>query len=187
MSFEIEIQKKPKVENTLENKITSPKSVYQLKEVQEIKDAIQEHLLFIGLDRGNNIRNIRIIGIGTSGHVNIDSKDIVRSALLTFSDKVILVHNHPSNNLNPSNSDKHITNFTNQLLKIFNIELVDHIIVTDRSYSSMKEKHFIKNEYENYQIDLLNKVTLFEENKTLKNKIKKLENRTKEKSNELEI
>ena len=118
MSFEIEIQKKPKVENTFENKITSPKSVYQLKEVQEIKDAIQEHLLFIGLDRGNNIRNIRIIGIGTSGHINIDSKDIVRSALLTVSDKVILVHNHPSNNLNPSNSDKHITNFTNQLLKI---------------------------------------------------------------------
>ena len=129
-----------------ENKITSPQSVYQLKEVKEIKNAIQEHLLFIGLDRGNNIRNIRIIG--TSGHINIDSKDIVRSALLTVSDKVILVHNHPSNNLNPSNSDKHITNFTNQLLKIFNTELVDHIIVTDKSYSSMKEKHFIKNEYE---------------------------------------
>ena len=187
MSFEIEIQKKPKVENVWKNKISSPESVYELKEVKEIKDAIQEHLLFIGLDRGNNIRNIRIIGIGTSGYINIDSKDIVRTALLTVSDKVILVHNHPSNNLIPSNSDKHITNFTNQLLKVFNIELVDHIIVTDKSYSSMKEKHFIKNEYEYYQTDLLNKVTLLEENKILKDKIKKIENRTREKSNELEI
>lgn len=99
--------------------------------MQEIKGAIQEHLLFLGLDRANNIRNISLLGIGTSSHIEIDTKYIVRTALVTESDKVILVHNHPSNSLKPSLQDKEISNITNQLLRAFNIQFLDHIIVTE--------------------------------------------------------
>ena len=101
MSLSIEIQKKPKVIEEI--KLEKSSEVFALEEVQEIKDAVQEHLLFIGLDRGNNIRNISLLGIGTSNEISIDSKYIVRTALITASDKVILVHNHPSNKLEPSN------------------------------------------------------------------------------------
>ena len=54
------------------------------------------------------------------------------------SDKVILVHNHPSNSLNPSLQDKEMSNITNQLLKSFNIQFLDHIIVSENSYTSME-------------------------------------------------
>ena len=61
MGLEIEIQKKLPVEERDITKVASPNDVYNLKEVQEIKDAVQEHLLFIGLDSKNNIRNVSLL------------------------------------------------------------------------------------------------------------------------------
>ena len=116
----IEIEKKPKSNVQKAIKLICPKTIYELKEVQEIKDAIQEHLLFIGLDHSNTVRNIRIIGIGSNSYICVDSKDIVRNALINANSKVVLVHNHPSNTLKPSNQDLLITNTTKQLLKDFN-------------------------------------------------------------------
>lgn len=175
MSLSIEIQKKP---NATENrKINKSNEVFQLEEVQEIKDAVQEHLLFIGLDRGNNIRNISLLGIGTSNEISIDSKYIVRMALITASDKVILVHNHPSNNLDPSNKDRHITNVTSKLLKAFNIELLDHVIVTENNYISMGAIKAIDSNYENDRTKIIDKTLLIEENNELKEKNKILSNK----------
>ena len=109
MSLVLDIQKKECGIN--ERKVNKPEDVFNLEEVQEIKDAIQEHFLFLGLDRVNNIRNISLLGIGTSSHIEIDVKYIVRTALVTGSDKVILVHNHPSNSLEPSFQDKEILDY----------------------------------------------------------------------------
>lgn len=170
----IEIEKKPKSNIQKAIKLICPKTIYELKEVQEIKDAIQEHLLFIGLDHSNTVRNIRIIGIGTNSYICVDSKDIVRNALINANSKVVLVHNHPSNTLKPSNQDLIITNTTKQLLKDFNIDLVDHIIVTSESYCSMLESGELKKCRSNFNVDTIEKVKLLEENIFLKEKIKEL-------------
>lgn len=191
MSLSIEIQKKPKVIEEI--KLEKSSEVFALEEVQEIKDAVQEHLLFIGLDRGNNIRNISLLGIGTSNEISIDSKYIVRTALITASDKVILVHNHPSNKLEPSNNDRYITNVTSKLLKAFNIELLDHIIVTENNYISMGAIKAIDKDYENDRTKVIDKVLLIEENdklrkevKCLTNKLQKYEEKTQEEEEEFE-
>lgn len=191
MSLSIEIQKKPKVIEEI--KLEKSSEVFALEEVQEIKDAVQEHLLFIGLDRGNNIRNISLLGIGTSNEISIDSKYIVRTALITASDKVILVHNHPSNKLEPSNNDRHITNVASKLLKAFNIELLDHIIVTENNYISMGAIKAIDRDYENDRTKLIDKALLMEENnklqkevKSLTNKLQKYEEKTQEEEEEFE-
>lgn len=191
LSLSIEVQKKPKVIEEI--KLEKSGEVFDLEEVQEIKDAVQEHLLFIGLDRGNNIRNISLLGIGTSNEISIDSKYIVRTALITASDKVILVHNHPSNKLEPSSNDRHITNVTSKLLKAFNIELLDHIIVTENNYISMGEIKAIDRDYENDRTKLIDKALLIEENnklqkevKCLTNKLQKYEEKTQEEEEEFE-
>ena len=172
MSLSIEIQKKVKTAEQIQ--ITEPNDVFQLKEVQEIKDAIQEHLLFLGLDNRNNIRNISLIGIGTSSEISIDTKYIIRTALVTASEKVILVHNHPSNKLNPSYHDKHISNITNKLLKVYNIKFVDHIIVGTDDYLSMEQIKAIDRNYEDDKTKLIDNAILIEENLNLKEKIKSL-------------
>ena len=175
MSLSIEIQKKPPVKEN--KKIASSSEVFRLEEVQEIKDAVREHLLFVGLDRGNNIRNISILGIGSSSEISIDSKYIVRTALVTASDRVILVHNHPSNKLDPSNKDRHITNVTSKLLQAFNIELLDHIIVTENNYISMETIKAIDRNYENDRTKIIDKTLLIEENNELKEKNRILSNK----------
>ena len=171
--IEIEIMKKLQDEK-IKRKVNKPEDIFNLEEVQEIKDAIQEHFLFLGLDRVNNIRNISLLGIGTSSHIEIDVKYIVRTALVTASDRVILVHNHPSNSLEPSLQDKEISNISNQLLKAFNIRLLDHIIVSENSYVSMGTLKLINDRYESERTKLLDKITVIEENTKLKDEIVRL-------------
>ena len=172
MSLVLDIQKKECGIN--ERKVNKPEDVFNLEEVQEIKDAIQEHFLFLGLDRVNNIRNISLLGIGTSSHIEIDVKYIVRTALVTASDRVILVHNHPSNSLEPSLQDKEISNVSNQLLKAFNIRLLDHIIVSENSYVSMGTLKLINDKYESERTKMLDKITVIEENIKFKDEIVRL-------------
>ncbi len=172
MSLVLDIQKKEC--GIIERKVNKPEDVFNLEEVQEIKDAIQEHFLFLGLDRVNNIRNISLLGIGTSSHIEIDVKYIVRTALVTASDRVILVHNHPSNSLEPSLQDKEISNISNQLLKAFNIRLLDHIIVSENSYVSMESLKLINDKYESERTKMLDKITVIEENIKLKDEIVRL-------------
>ncbi len=177
----IEIQKKEKQVEA--RKINKAEEIFNLDEVQEIKDAVQEHFIFVGLDRVNNVRNVSILGIGTSSHIEIDVKYIVRTALVTASDRVILVHNHPSNSLKPSSQDKEITNIANQLLKVFNIKLLDHIIVNENSYTSMGALGLINDNYESERTEQVNKLTLIEENIKLKEKIDKLSKKLMEYKN----
>lgn len=164
-----------------EIKVLSTKDIVNLKQVQAIRNAIKEHLLFIGLDRGNNIRDISILGIGSSCEVSIDTKDIIRTALFSCSDRVILVHNHPSNNTEPSSSDIHITNVVNQILKVFNIQLLDHVIVTEKEYISMEQIEKITRDYYDNPIDKMSKGLLIEENQKLKKEIQELKEKLEEK------
>lgn len=161
-------------------KVDASSDIVDLEQVKAIRNAVKEHLLFIGLDRGNNVRNISVLGIGSNCEVLIDSKDIIRTALLSCSERVVLVHNHPSNNLEPSNADRHLTNITNQILRTFGIELLDHIIVTEKEFISMEKiKEFNRN-YTSDAIAKMQKGFLLEENKRLKQEIEILKNRNKE-------
>lgn len=181
MSLQIEIQKKSNMSNE-KIKITEPKDVFDLKAVQEIKDAIQEHLLFIGLDSKNNVREITFLGVGKGNCSYIDNKFIIRTALISASEKAILVHNHPSNELIPSKFDIELSNKVNKLLDVFNIQLIDHIIVGESEYLSMESQNSINRNYKDENILFLENELLQEENNKLKQQIKKLNKKISKKS-----
>ena len=174
-------EKKPNSE--LKRKVCSPSEVFKLKEVQEIKDAMLEHLIFIGLDRGNNVRKVNLLSIGTSCNTLIDSKSIIRNAITSGSDKVILVHNHPSNSLQPSKQDEYATSIITKILPIFNIELTDHVIVTEDSYLRMEHLKMINEEVKNKDYELLDKALLTEENEKLKKENEELKRQLSEEKN----
>lgn len=175
----IDVIEKPKKNISEDIKVSSSTDILKLKDVQEIRNAIREHLLFIGLDNRNNVRNITLLGIGTSCNVVIDTKEIIRTALYSASNKVILVHNHPSNNLEPSLDDIHLTSVTSEMLKVFNIKLQDHIIVTEKEHISMDKIQEICKERNIESISNLQKGLLLEENNRLKQQIKELQNKIK--------
>lgn len=180
--MKVDVIEKPKKNISEDIKVTSSTDILKLKDVQEIRNAIREHLLFIGLDNRNNVRNITLLGIGTSCNVVIDTKEIIRTALYSASNKVILVHNHPSNNLEPSKDDLHLTTVTNEMLKVFNIKLQDHIIVTEKDYISMEKIQKIGKERSVKSINNMKKGLLLEENYKLKQQISELQLRLKIKS-----
>ena len=158
-------------------KVTCPKDILKIKDVKDIRNAVREHLLFIGLDNRYNVRNLTLLGIGTTCNVIIDTKEIVRTALYSASEKVILVHNHPANNTEPSEDDYHITSVTNEMLNVFNIKLLDHIIVTEKDYISMGTINKLSNKKYIEDISNIEKGLLLEENKKLKQEIYELKHK----------
>ena len=186
MSISIGVQQKPPKMDRKDRQILSTTDVFNLEEVQEIKNAIQEHLIYIGLDNKNNLRNINLIGIGTSSQINVDLKEIIRLALLNVNDNVILVHNHPSNVLKPSPADIEMTNIVGVFLKTFNIRLMDHVIVGNDNYLSMMKEKYINLEYENQRIYAMQNSLLKNENETLKKEIEKITTRNNKIENEYE-
>ena len=173
--MEIEIQKKPPKDYKKDIQVKSTTDVVRLEEVKEIRNAMQENMILIGLDRGNNIRTLNLMGIGTNKNIMVESKDILRTALMSGSDRIILVHNHPSNTLKASPEDLHFTNITNKFLGVFNIQLLDHIIVTENEHLSMVNERLVNKEYKDSDMDIIDKTLIIEENIKLKNEIKNME------------
>lgn len=184
--MEIEIQKKPPKDYKKDIQIMSTNDVVQLEEVQEIRNAMQENMILIGLDRGNNIRTLILLGIGTNKNIEINSKDILRTALMSGSDRIILVHNHPLNSLKASPEDIHFTNITSKFLNVFNIQLLDHIIVTENEHLSMMKEQLVNKEYRDGSIDIIDKTLIIEENTRLKNENEKLKNMKEQYMNKYE-
>jgi len=92
---------------------------------------IYESVICIFLNRQNNtIGWFKVSQGGLSGSV-IDNKLILSTALNCLASGIILAHNHPSGNLTPSESDKVVTNKLKEGCKIFDISLLDHIILTN--------------------------------------------------------
>lgn len=105
-----------------------------------IKYSEQEELFIICLTRANTIKDIHFIGLGTDCSVLISNKIIARHAVLDMACGVILVHTHPSGNSNPSAADIKATEKLREALKLFDIELMDHIVIGDGQYYSFADE-----------------------------------------------
>ena len=179
MSLTIEIEKKT---SSLINKrkIKEPIDIYNLEEVQEIKDATQEFMLLFCLDNKNNVTKVTLLGKGRGNCVNFEQKEIIRTAILENSDRVILAHNHPSGDCQPSKLDIDITKKTSKLLKADQIELLDHLVVATNDFISLASKKYIKNKINDNFYDTIELKFLKEENENLKKEVKELKAKLKE-------
>lgn len=190
IDINVNIYEKPKAKNNENIQASSPEIIVGLEDVKKIRNAIREYLIFVGMDNHNNVRTVEVLGMGASNHVIVDTKEIIRTALFNACDKVALVHNHPSNSLKPSKEDIYLTDMARGILDVFNIELVDHIIVTTNEYVSMTREKIHGNSYIYDDIEKMDKGLLFEENTKLKIEIaelKKLLEKNKEQEDELEM
>lgn len=100
----------------------------------------QEHFWVLGLDAQNKIQFIELLGLGASNRVNADPPDVFRMAIYKQAGKLILVHNHPSGSLEPSQADHDLTDRMLKVGKLINIEVLDHLIISEESFISFEEK-----------------------------------------------
>jgi len=99
----------------------------------------REYAYAIFLDRANQILGYFMISSGGISGTIIDPKLVFQSALLSNSSSIILFHNHPSGNINPSESDVAITIKIAKAGRFLDINLLDHIIITENEYYSFAD------------------------------------------------
>ncbi len=104
---------------------------------------IYESFFVILLNRAmNTIGFVKISQGGTAGTV-VDKKIIAKYAVDSLAESVILVHNHPSGTLKPSKSDIEVTKGIKEALQLFDINVIDHLILTDISCYSFSDEGII--------------------------------------------
>ncbi|WP_422080106.1 JAB domain-containing protein [Ulvibacterium sp.] len=99
----------------------------------------QEHFWVVGLDNEHKILFIELIGLGAVNRVNADPPDVFRMAIYKLAVKLILVHNHPSGSTDLSKGDNEFTDRMLKVGKLINIEVLDHLIITEKSYVSLAD------------------------------------------------
>lgn len=108
-----------------------------------IKDKAKEHFKLVLLNTRNKIIGITNVSVGTLNTNLVHPREVFKDAIIHSAASVVLVHNHPSGDPEPSEDDLEITKRLVQSGKILGIEVMDHIIVTKNKFFSFKEKRLI--------------------------------------------
>jgi len=122
-------------------KISSPSDVLPL--VSHLSGKKQEHFICITLNGANEPIETRTISMGLLNHSLVHPREVYADAITDRAASIICVHNHPSGTLEPSSQDLTITRQLADAGTIVGIRLLDHLIVTDSGWFSMKERGLI--------------------------------------------
>lgn len=120
------------------NQIRSPKDAALI--LQEIAYETQEHFVAIFLNTKNEVLGKKKIFTGTLSSSIVHPREVFREALKVRSASIIVGHNHPSGNPAPSPEDIEVTKRLVEAGRIIGIEVIDHIIVGENNFISLKER-----------------------------------------------
>ena len=119
-------------------KITSAKDVYE--ELKEYHNKKQEYFLALYLDGANHLIQTKIITIGILNQSLVHPREVFSYAIEKRCASIIVAHNHPSGILEASSEDINVTKRLKESGKILGIELLDHLIITNDGFVSLKEE-----------------------------------------------
>jgi len=123
-------------------KIKNAEDVYNyFKDELEIKN--KEHFYALFLDTKNRIIGEELISVGTLNASLIHPREVFNPAIKASANSIIIVHNHPSGDCNPSSEDIEITKKLENAGSLLGISIVDHVIVGKNSYLSFKDQDLI--------------------------------------------
>lgn len=134
-----------KEENLNKNKsiiIKSPRDIFPLLK-EKIINFHKEYFMVASLDNRNKIINIDTVSVGTLNLSLIHPRETFEVAIKNHAALIIICHNHPSGELQPSSDDLVVTNNLVKAGKLLGIEITDHLIITKDGYFSFKEKKII--------------------------------------------
>jgi len=139
---EVVLSYKSNVKPSERPKINSSKEAYELLYETWDRDRIefQEQFKVLLLNRANRVLGICEISSGGISGTVADPKLIFATALKALASSILVAHNHPSGNLNPSQSDIDLTRKLKEGGKLLEIQMLDHLIVTTEGYYSFADE-----------------------------------------------
>jgi DNA repair protein RadC len=127
-----------------QHKITSPETCYHaLQQILDLKSEPVEKFGIITLTTKNKIAGVHVISTGTLDSAFIEPRDVYQAALMNNAKSIIAWHNHPSGDPQPSQSDVSLTKLLKYAGDVMKIKLLDHIIIGDEKFVSLKEQRLL--------------------------------------------
>lgn len=120
-------------------KIKFPTDVLSL--IQHYGDRKQEHFISISVNGANEVMNVRVVTIGLVNKSQVHPREVFADLISERASAVIIAHNHPSGDLNPSQEDIAVTKRLKEASAILGINLLDHIIFNTKGYYSFVENN----------------------------------------------
>jgi DNA repair protein RadC len=120
-------------------KITSSNVAYQIFQ-KRLSDLPHEEFWILGLNRANQVIKEECLSKGGISGTVVDVRLICKFAIENSASGIIVAHNHPSGQIVPSEHDKSITKKLKEALKMFDISLLDHVIIGDQKYLSFSDE-----------------------------------------------
>ena len=124
-------------------KINRPEDIARLL-MEEMRLEKQEHVKLIILNNKNEIIKIKKIAQGGINSVNMSMREILVEPIRIQAPKMILIHNHPSGDSTPSKADIQITQRLFEVAQLFDIELLDHIVIGNGNFTSIMSRILTK-------------------------------------------
>ena len=124
--------------------LEDPAKVWELaKQYIGLPGEEREHFVVFFLDARNVVKGVQTVSIGTLTASLVHPREVYRPAVVSGSAAVIVCHNHPSGDLEPSAEDREATRRIAQAGRILGVSLLDHVIVTDAGYSSFRQRGYL--------------------------------------------
>ncbi|HEX3033779.1 MAG TPA: DNA repair protein RadC [Thermodesulfobacteriota bacterium] len=122
-----------------------------LKLTEELKDKKQEYFLTLTLNGASNLIQKRTVFIGILNRSIAHPREIFADAISDRAAGIIFVHNHPSDNVEPSKEDVELTRRLVEAGKIVGIEVIDHVIISKDGYFSFQAEGILRRESNNIE------------------------------------
>ena len=120
------------------NSIITPKDIWN--ELKDVRSKNKEYFIAFYLDVRNYVIKKETISIGTLNASLVHPREVFEPAVRNLAAQIILSHNHPSGDPSPSEEDIKLTRQLIEAGKILGIEIIDHVIVSEKGFVSIKEK-----------------------------------------------
>src|SRR5699024_368745 len=111
--------------------------------MEEMRCLKQEHLEVLFINTKNQVIHGTTIFVGRLNARIVHPREIFREAVKRSAASIVCAHNHPSGDPSPSQEDIHVTRRLVEAGKIMGIELLDHLVIGNHRYTSLKEKGYL--------------------------------------------
>jgi len=131
-----------KCQKNILGKINSPKMVVAFFQ-EELRHLNKEKFIVVFLNTKNLITSYEVVSIGSLSASIVHPREVFNRAIKKSAASIILIHNHPSGNPEPSREDKSITKRLCDVGDVVGIKILDHIVISDDNYFSFKESDIL--------------------------------------------
>ena len=122
--------------------ILSPNDAYEMIK-EQLEGLDREQFIIACLNTKNEPTNITVVSVGTLNKAIIHPREVFKTAILSNAASIMAFHNHPSGETTPSQQDIQLTKRLYEAGELLGIKLLDHLIIGDGTFTSLKEKGYL--------------------------------------------